>query len=195
MSAFHAEAALAQEPGTDWSFEFTPYLLAAGMDGSASIGVVEADVDMGFDEVLDHLDSAFLARFEARRGPWGIGFEAVYFRLKGEEVRSWSGPLGNNNTAALNWTAIEKLYQSTLYYELLHEKTKLDMLIGARYTELDPRLTLSLATGAPLLPDGSREVRTSESWLDPVVGARLRAPLSDKWYVLGLADVGGFGVG
>jgi hypothetical protein len=195
MSTCSAATAFARDSGDEWSFEFSPYLLAAGMDGSTQLRGVRAEVDMGFDEILDHLDTAFLARFEASRGNWGLGLEGVYFRLKGEEVRNWSGPLGNTNTAALNWTAIEKLFQSTVYYEVLHGDTKLDVLVAARYTELDPRLTLSVSTGAPLLPDGSREVRSSESWVDPVVGARLRAPLSDQWYVLGLADIGGFGAG
>jgi hypothetical protein len=195
LCMFNSAAAIAQGGESDWSFEFAPYLLGAGMDGTASVRGVEADVDMGFDDILDHLDSAFLARFEARRGRWAVGFEGVYFRLKGEEARSWSGPLGNTNTAELGWTAIEKLFQSTLYYELLQGETQLDLLAGARYTELDTRLALSLNTGAPLLPDGSREVRRDESWIDPVIGARLRTPLSGNWYVLGLADIGGFGTG
>lgn len=201
LCMFDSAVAIAQgEPAAaardaNWSFEFAPYLLAAGMDGTAAVRGVEADVHTGFDDILDHLDSAFLARFEARRGRWALGLEGVYFRLKGEQVRSWSGPLGNTNTAQLNWTAIEKLFQSTLYYEMLQGETQLDLLAGARYTELDVTLALSLTTGSPLLPDGSRQVLRKESWIDPVIGARLRTPLSGSWYFVGLADIGGFGTG
>ncbi|HET9475460.1 MAG TPA: hypothetical protein VFO82_16280 [Steroidobacteraceae bacterium] len=195
LAAFNGTAALAQDAETDWSFEVAPFLLAAGMDGTAGVRGVEAEIDMDFDTILDNLDSAFMARFEARRGPWGVGLEGIYFRLKGEEVRSWSGPLGNTNTAALNWSTTEKVFQTTLYYELLRGETKLDALVGARYTELDSRLALTVDTGAPLLPDGARDVGRNEDWIDPVIGARVRAPISDNWYVLGYADIGGFGAG
>jgi hypothetical protein len=195
LAALSAEAAIAQDAEDGWSFEFAPFLFAAGMDGTAGVRGVEAAVDMDFDTLLENLDSAFLARFEARRGPWGVALEGIYFDLEGEEVRSWSGPLGNSNTAALDWTATEKVFQTTLYYELLHGKQKLDLLIGARYTELDARLGLTLNTGAPLLPDGARAVSRNEDWIDPVIGARLRTPLSENWYALAFADVGGFGAG
>jgi hypothetical protein len=38
-------------------------------------------------------------------------------------------------------------------------------------------------------------IGTSESWVDPIVGVALRAPLSDRWFARRFADVGGFGIG
>lgn len=194
LAICNAQAVDAAEEDS-WSFELAPFLFAAGMEGTTGIRGVEAEVDLDFDTILENLDSAFLARFEARRGPWGMSIEGISFNLGGEKVRTWSGPLGNANTAALDWRATEKVYQATLFYEVLHGEQKLDVLIGARYTVLDTRLDLTLATGAPLLPDGARTVSQDESWTDPVIGVRLRASLSETWHAVVLADVGGFGAG
>ena len=36
---------------------------------------------------------------------------------------------------------------------------------------------------------------SSEQWIDPIVGARVSAPLSGRWYASGYGDLGGFGIG
>ena len=40
-----------------------------------------------------------------------------------------------------------------------------------------------------------RTVSSSHDWVDPVIGLRFAAPLSDRWTVSGMANAGGFGVG
>jgi hypothetical protein len=39
------------------------------------------------------------------------------------------------------------------------------------------------------------EVTGSKDWVDPFVGVRGRYNFTDRWYVVGRADIGGFGVG
>lgn len=190
--------ALAQaEPATpdQWQFEFTPYLLGAGLNGTTGIGSVTAHVDMSFGDILENLDSGFMALFEARQGRWTFGAEGIYFKLKGEGADSWQGPLGNTGTASLEATVTEQLYQLTAGYRVLDARTKVDVLGAGRYTQLDTKLNLAVTTGSPLLPDGSRSVSGTESWWDPVIGVRVLHPFAESWSFVGYADIGGFGVG
>lgn len=178
-----------------WQFEITPYLFAAGLNGTTGIGRVSADVDLSFDDILKNLDSGFMALFEARKGKWMYGLEGVYFKLKDERASSWQGPLGNTNTNSLDATVTEQIYQFTAGYRALDERTKVDVIGAARYTQLDVDLNLAFTTGADLLPDGSRGTSKTQSWWDPVIGIRVLQPFADAWTLVGYADIGGFGVG
>jgi opacity protein-like surface antigen len=181
--------------GEKWQFEITPYLFAAGLDGTVGVRGVTANIDVSFSDLLKNIDSGFMGLFEARKGRWTFGLDAVYTKLKVDESRSWEGPLGNGNTAALNATMTEEVYQPFVGYRVLNERTKVDLIGGARYTKLASELNLSITTGAALLPDGSRGVSGSKSWWDPVIGVRVLAPIADSWSLLGYADVGGGGGG
>jgi len=193
-----APAAAQTAAGSDtdaWQFELTPYILGAGLNGTTGIGSVTAHVDVSFSDLLENLDSGFMALFEARKGRWTFGAEGIYFKLKGEGTDSWRGPLGSSGTGTLEATVTEQLYQLTAGYRVLDDRTKVDVLGAARYTQLDTELNLAVTTGSPLLPDGSRSVSGTESWWDPVIGVRVLVPLAEAWTLVGYADIGGFGVG
>jgi hypothetical protein len=51
-----------------WQFQVTPYLFGAALSGTTGIGNVTADVDLSFGDILDNLDSGFMAMLEARKG-------------------------------------------------------------------------------------------------------------------------------
>jgi opacity protein-like surface antigen len=196
--AVQAPAAAQTEAGKDadkWQFEITPYLFAAGMNGKTGIGSVTSNVEMSFDDIRKNLDQGFMALFEARKGPWIYALEGVYFKLKNEGAKSWQGPNGNTGTGSLEATMTEQLYQFTAGYRVMDERTKVDVLGVARYTQLDTGLNLVVTTGSPLLPDGSYSISGTENWWDPVIGVRVQQPLADAWTLVGYADYGGFGVG
>jgi hypothetical protein len=178
-----------------WQFELTPYILGAGLNGKTGIGGVTADVDASFGDILENLDSGFMALFEARQGKWFFGFEGIYFKIKDEGAKSWQGPLGNSSNGSLEATVTEQLYQLSVGQRVVNDRTKVDIIGAARYTQLDTELNLTVTTGSALLADGSRRVSAKESWWDPVVGVRAFVPLAEAWTVVGYADMGGFGVG
>ena len=62
--------------------------------------------------------------------------------------------------------------------------TTLDLYAGVRYTYLD------LEIDPALEPSRSG----SEDWLDPIIGAKVVHPFSEKWHMQANADIGGFGV-
>lgn len=193
------EVAVAEVPTTEapapWQFEFTPYFFASGLSGKTTVKGVTADVDMGFDDILDNLDAGFMAMFEARKGRWSFLLDGVYFKLKKQEVRSATGPLGNTITSTLDATFTEQVYSLSVGYRVIDDRVKVDAIGAVRGTLLDSQMGLTVTTDPPILPDGSRSISGDRSWIDPVVGARILWPFAKKWTAVGYGDIGGFGIG
>lgn len=177
-----------------WEFEVTPYLFGAGVNGTIGVRGVTADIDASLSDILAHLDTTFMATFEARKGQWILGFDSMYIRLEGEKSKSWQGPGGiGNANGELDVTNRLQVYQPTLGYRLVNTGTKFDVFGGARYTQIDVDADLSRTSA--VLPGGSRSASGRDSWWDPIVGVRVMLPFTDQWSLVGYADVGGFGVG
>ena len=76
----------AQEAGptSGWSFQLTPYLWLAGIDGEVSgPRGNSASFDVGIGEVLSHLQGGLMLLGEARYRRWGILVDFDYARLSG----------------------------------------------------------------------------------------------------------------
>ena len=57
------------------------------MDGTIGLRGVNADIDIGFDQILQHLDMIFAARAEARKGRLECNGELIYIGLScGEQI-------------------------------------------------------------------------------------------------------------
>lgn len=170
-----ATAAHAEE----WKHEFAPYLWATGMDGTAGVANVDASVDVGFSDILDNLEMAFLGSYRATKGPLSLTLDVVYMGL-GETVK---GP-GGLVTADIDMdqTAVEGTAGWALTEQLV-------AFGGLRYVDLSVEVQ---ARG----PSGDlRSARGSESWVDPIVGAHYTISFDDRWSLILRGDIGGFGVG
>jgi opacity protein-like surface antigen len=187
--------AQAQTPAEDgWQFEVTPYLWGSSLKGTVGARRVRGELDAEFSDIWEHLDSAFLGAVEARRGRWGLLFDMIYFKLVDEPTKSWQGPGGiGSATGSLEATSTMQVYQFLGAYRI-KDSIPVDLVAGARYTRLDADLNLTFTSG-PLLPGGTRSVSGDESWLDPVVGIRVLAPIAEHWTGVLYADYGGFGLG
>src|SRR4029453_17804993 len=64
-----------------WRFTIAVPGWMAGMDGTIGVRGVNADIDIGLDEILQHLDMIFAARAQAQKGPFGIFGEVIYIGL------------------------------------------------------------------------------------------------------------------
>jgi len=63
-----------------------------------------------------------------------------------------------------------------------------ELLGGVRYFENDLHMRLKSVNGVKV------SSKDSQTWADPMIGARLIHPLSQNWLVEVRADIGGFGV-
>src|SRR3954447_9826804 len=172
LAALVALATQAQE--TDqWRFDFTLYGLAAGMSGQSTVKGINADLDVGFDQVLEHLRFGAMGRALVGYGPWSISTDVIYMDLEGSK-----GPV--------NATADQWLVQPMLGYRLCKY---FELTAGTRYNNLS---TVVSGTG----PLGKfRSASGTVEWWDPVLGGRVSIPLFKKLSFDVMGDVGGFDVG
>jgi hypothetical protein len=175
-----SHAALSQDaaPGAaDWKWEVTAYMLGASMDGTTGVEPLTADVDVGFDDILDNLEFGAMGRIRAARDPWSINLDVIYMGLG---VSGGPPDFTAPFDVDIDQTAIE-LGAGFKYNEYF------ESIVGVRYNDL----SIDMRFFGPLGVQASG----SEHWWDPFVGVNIRAPLGAKWTFRGRADIGGFGVG
>jgi len=181
MTVLLAAPAAAQDSG--WSFAFSPYLWAPGIDASVGTGLGTVGVDKNSRDVLSDLDLAFMGVFEARNGRWGLIADLFYAELS----QSRATPLGLFFSRARIETTAKELSGYAAYRVSENERIGLDLMAGLRVSYVD--LDLSLSPGLLV----GRRLSVSETWVDPVIGARARFAITDKWFATAFADVGGSG--
>ena len=186
-----------------WRFAGSLYLYGPSIDGSFSFpkrsGNGNVVVDAG--DVFDNLNGAFMGAFEANNGRWGVFTDYMYVDISGSKSATRDFSIGGVNvpasvTADLDlglkgsaWTiAGEWRLQST-------RESTVDVLLGARYLDIKPRLSFGLNGNVASIPAASRggsfEVKAS-NW-DAIIGLKARYAFGDRlqWYVPLYADVGG----
>lgn len=176
-----------------WQFEVTPYVWGAGLDGTVRINnrpQAGLAVEQSFSDILNILDFAAMGTFEARKGRWGVLADAVYFKVS--EEGSLTGPLGFASLAA-NAAVTQQMYSLMATYRATEGVTTVDLVGGLRYASV--KWDVGIQASVPVLPAADRRFVQTKDWVDPVVGARIQHALSDRWMLVGYADIGGFGVG
>lgn len=172
LTASSATPAAAQE-GNDWRVLIQPYLMVPAMNGNAAVRGVDAEVDVGRKDVVKNLNIGFLGYVEARNGKWSFGVDTNYMNLD-----------ANNDDALVAANVSQTAVQPMIYYRIM---PYLDFMAGARYNAIK----LDLESPIPPIDGVSRK----KDWIDPIVGVRFQAPISNGIQAGVLANVGGFGVG
>lgn len=157
----------------EWDWEVTPYLLGAGIEGSASAGSIDADMSVDFEDIVNVLQGAVLLRVEATSGQNGVFGDLVYLALEEDEAKD---TLGGTLEADLDSLIVEAGYRRSI-----SEGFALDF--GLRYWEFDTKLAPAL------LP----VVRSSRDWTDGFVGARFHHSFGNQWSWVLRANVGAGG--
>ena len=154
---------------SDTRFDVSLYFLGAGMTGDVQVGFVEADLNVGFDEVMDHLEFGVMGFGRFRKGPWSFTAEFVYMGLGA------SKDFASSNFD--QWIAEPSIgYRVTPW---------LEPLVGVRYNNLFGEVVGSLG----------RNPSRTQDWWDPIVGATATVPVGRTISVALRGDVGGFGIG
>src|SRR5881398_1402844 len=119
-----------------WQFTIAAPGWLAGLDGTIGIRGVNADIDVGFDQILQHLDMIFAMRAEAQKGPFGIYGEVIYIGLSDN---AQVNRLINNIHEVVN----ETLVDGALSWRLINQpRASLDLVAGTHYTNIYERLEL-----------------------------------------------------
>jgi hypothetical protein len=174
--ALVAPQAAAQSSPGEWQYAVSPYLWAAGMDGSLAVATREGNIDVPFSDIFDNLDFALMGHFDMRNERWMLSSDLVFVDLEHRE-----NLIEGELTAGIDMT----LFEVTGGYRVT---TVFTVLAGARWVDM----------GASLKHTGGfnpGDADAHRSWIDPFVGAHAFVPISKKWWIGLRGDVGGFGVG
>lgn len=161
-----------------WTHELAPYLWGSGMNGSAGVGPLDADVDMSFGDILSNLDMGFMGAYRGTHDKLEITLDSIYMSLGATE----KGPHG---LVKANATMDQGALEADAGYRFSDRFT---VYGGLRYNDIQSDVKV---TG----PLGTQKASLSENWVDPVIGAHYTLPINEKWSTTLKGDVGGFGVG
>jgi opacity protein-like surface antigen len=173
-SSFAANAQ--QVASQSWSYEVTPYLWAAGLDGDTAADGAGSEIDTGYRFFsLDNLDWTLGTAFEAQKGRWSLLADGLYVEFSDE----FDPPAFASTTAEVSGGFLETSAAISTV-----SVPGLDVVFGMRYVALNSTVQLTPS----IVGD------TSKSWLDPLVGVRYEHAFNDRWSVNLRGDIGGFGV-
>lgn len=180
---FAAAPSTAQE--ADWSYTATVYAWLPAITTELDtfrFGTVESELDIG--DVLSALDMAFFGAVTAQRGRLGFAADLVHSDLSGSKTTPFN--LFGEGTID---TQLTTLSGYVLYRVTSDPTVDVDLGVGFRYIDLE-------ATAA-LTPGRLRGLSETagDSWVDPLIAARLSVTLNDEWKLKGFADWGGAGSG
>lgn len=162
-----------------WEFRGDVYAWAQSLDGDIGMGRLSIPVDIGFTDILENLDISFMGAFEARRGKWGFMADVVYAEISADGAL-FAG------LAPFEFTQQQLLTNLILSYSVVDSNpVKFDVYAGTRINSID----VEINSPRPRL-NRSRD----ESWVDPIVGARLQVELGGAFFIRAVGDIGGFDV-
>ena len=183
----HAEA---EEAGSSdaWQFSAALYLWAADLEGNTRSG---SNIVVEFGDIIDNLEMAFMGGFQARKGKWSFLTDVIYLDVSANETVGATIPIGpfevdvttNVNLDMTGWV----LHFAGTYNLLSKGKSRLDLVGGVRYLDIDMDLTASLEA---LGPGRERILSESEGVWDGIVGVMGNFSLSDRWYLPYHFDIG-----
>jgi hypothetical protein len=164
-----------------------PYLLLASMDGEVTVGrATDVSVSVDTDDIFSHIDVGGMVHGEMWYQRWGLLGEWVGMRLT-DSVASGKPYATGGVVADVEMT--ETVYEIIAARRfLLDHGVTIDALAGMRAWDVSSTVNLSGA----YVESG---ISADESWIDPLVGARVIWPFADHWSMASRADIGGFGVG
>lgn len=113
---------------------------AAGLSGDVGVGgFAPVSVELGFEEILDHLDMIGALSVEARHGRWGITLDGLYLKMSAE------GETPGRLLSSVDVQVEQVLAEIAVSYRLLEgERGYLDLLAGGRYMHLRNELNFHL---------------------------------------------------
>jgi hypothetical protein len=166
-SAIAPGAARAEERD-GWTIDPSLYVFIPGITGTVGIGPIDVDLN-GASTAIIHINFAAMGSVRVGYRGWALTTDAMYADL---------GATKGDSSGRIE----EAIVEPTLSYAVW---PWFEPLAGVRYQNV---------AGSIDGPFGHSRA-LSQGWFDPIVGLRLRFPLSDSVSLGFRGDVGGFGVG
>ncbi|MHB2169105.1 hypothetical protein [Alsobacter sp. R-9] len=168
-----------------WTFQATLYGWATGLNGD--IGALyrqPINVNIGFDQIFNDLKGAFMGAVQAKNDTWMFLGDVVWSEIGSKRETRFGGQL--------EYTQTQSILSGYVGYRVPVGAPALDLRVigGVRGQQLDVEIQ-----HFGVLPAFDRTASATKTWVDPVVGFAFTYTIDKNWFLTGLADVGGFGVG
>jgi hypothetical protein len=192
FAVFGISPALAQTDSSasqdQWQYSGAIYLWGADMDGQTIGG---SEVEVGFSDLVDNLEMAFMGAFAARKNNWSFFADVIYLDLGVDKTTDLSIPIGGMQIPVTTTTNVDVqswvLHFAGGYGLYSDGESRLDLVAGARYLDLSMDLFLELQS---LGPGQSRTISESLTAWDGIVGLKGHASLGERWFLPYYIDVG-----
>ena len=172
---------------SDWHVDWVPlYLWFSGLHGNVGAKGYSVPVDASFSQIFDQLNIGLMSLLDVRRKKFGLLTDLVFMSLSTDQKDTPVGAVYTGFTANSKtfWIAPEA------YYRLLEkERGTVDVLAGVRVWKLDNSIDLFQGSATSITAG------QSQSWADPILGARFRLNLKKGLFAKLGGDAGGFGAG
>lgn len=190
------------QSGDTWEFQALVYAYVPDIGGTTRFpaGDGGTTITVPSDAIVDSLDFAFMATFEARKGRYGVFTDVMYLDAGGSSTGSRDISIGGQQIPAAVTADLELDLKATSWtlageYALVDTpRSTLHALAGARLLDMeqDLRYRLDADVGPLAGPGRSGEVAVSSTYWDAVVGLKGQAALGQdgRWSLPYYADVG-----
>jgi hypothetical protein len=181
---------LRREP---WEFTVAPYLWVTTVQGTTGIGERSSSFDVDYSKLFDLLGRgdlfAAMGFFAARKGPITAFVDFAGSMAKDDlEVRRLVPVKVDVDSLFLEFALAWNLLDLGTPGRPGHVEGNLHS--GFRWNRAFSRLTVD-----PTQVDLSREVATTQSWVDPLVGGAFTLDVTERISLYFRGDIGGFGAG
>lgn len=186
-SAKSPTAAPASTDTDGWQFDVASYGWFSSFKGTTATlpPLPAASVDLSFGDILSQLDGAVMGVAYARHNRTVLYGDLMYSHL------SLTEDFNTAYSTSLKLSTSSLIASAGAGYTVLSDPNyEMDLLAGARLYNVNTDATLSIA-GLGITKSGD----TNETWVDPMIGTRFSAQLSDSLYLTSWAFAGGFDVG
>jgi hypothetical protein len=176
----------AEDPDAGPTWRLTPYLWAAGFEGSVSApgGGGGADASARFDDLWDNLELAgAMVAVAWRRGPWLASGDWTWAAVESATPTSLPELYAEAGAEVRG-----NIVQAFAGRDVLERPgLRLALLAGLRFYDLETTVRLGGGSAPELAASGE------DRWLDGVLGARVDANWGDRWEAYLQADAGAGG--
>jgi len=160
-----------------WQWSIAPYIWASDISETLLLNdEIVGGGDTEFKDLVELVDTSLQLHFEGVRDRWGLFADLTYIDLSDSET-------GELEILRFDVEITEALLEAGAIYRPSGRSGKLDLLFGARYLSVDEKYRLQLGGLDPF------EAAVDEGYLDALVGARYRIPLSQRWMISLRGDV------
>jgi len=173
---------------SEWHVDWVPfYLWFSGLSGTVGAQGYDVPVNVSFSQVLSNLNIGLMSVLDVRRKRIGLVTDLVFMSLSSPQQAT---PINGGAYSGFNANAKTFWVAPELYFRVIDKPMfTVDAVGGGRFWRLDNSISLSAGTLS------AATVGQTQSWVDPVLGARFRVNLPKDCFATLAGDAGGFGVG